>query len=59
MNKYRVLMEQSHKGESFLFAIYIDAKNQTDAVFKASEEFPDSGIMSLMRTFTFEGFEGL
>ena len=57
MNKYRVLMKQSHKEESFLFAIYIDATTQTDAVFKASEEFPDSVIMSVMRILTSEGVE--
>ena len=49
MRTYRVLLKDKPNGESFKFAITIRAESDIAAAFKASEEFPECGIVYATR----------
>lgn len=51
MQAYRVLLQDKQNGESFTFAVTVLAESEHWAAATALEEFPDSGMISVMRTF--------
>lgn len=49
MFTYRVLMKDTHNGESFNFAVMIAASGWEDSTVLASFEFPEASLVSSVR----------
>lgn len=47
MNSYRVAFEDSHKGQTFGFAVHYTANNTDHALIQAEKEFPSCEIKNV------------
>lgn len=52
MQAYRVLMQDTHNGESFNFAVNVRAMMLHFALDKAKGEFPEAKVVSIARVIS-------